>query len=106
MTESSPPAGDERRVHRIVVDVLATAEQVQALREAIGEALCGVPDLMHDGPCRIAWKAAFSSEKDIGDDESSHGLDREAVRHAYAELSPTEVWPREDVDRSLGLTAG
>ena len=50
-------SAEPRRVHRIVVDVLATEAQVPALFDVIGEALCAAPG-EHDGPCRIAWTLA------------------------------------------------
>ena len=95
---------DKRRVHRIVVDVLATDAQVVALQSVIGEAICAAP-LEHDGPCRIAWQTAFTTQTggDV-DEDGAFGLDVEAARSVRSDLEPVEVWPREEVDRSLGLT--
>jgi hypothetical protein len=99
---SSPvDRGDDRRVHRIVVDVLARPDQVHALQDVIGTALCDAP-LLHEGPCRVAWTLSYASEPD-DDDEASYGLDRAAVADAYQHLLPIETWPPADVDASLGL---
>ena len=100
-SESQPTSADGRRVFRIVVDVLATGEQVAALQEVIGEAICGAPGL-HPGPCRIAWSIAHTTEDE--DEDVSYGLDREAVDAAYEHLLPVKVWPRSAVDASLGLS--
>jgi hypothetical protein len=103
-SESQSTSVDGRRVFRIVVDVLATGEQVAALQEVIGEAICGAPGL-HPGPCRIAWSIAHTTEDEDEDDpDVSYGLDREAVDAAYEHLQPVKVWPRSAVDASLGLT--
>jgi hypothetical protein len=91
-----------RKVHRIYVDVLATAEQLQALQDVIGEALCAAPG-DHVGPCRIAWSLSFSSEDPDGDQDGS-GLSRENVADIREHLAPIEVWQADDVDRSLGIT--
>ena len=93
--------GDGRRVHRIVVDVLATGEQIPALQDVIGTALCDGA-LLHEGPCRIAWSLAYTAEPD-DDEDVSYGLDRGAVEHVYDHLLPIETWPPADVNRSLGL---
>lgn len=92
-------AADRRRVHRVVVDVLATEAQVDALFDVIGEALCAAPG-DHDGPCRIAWSLASTSEDGDG---VSYGLGPDDVAHVRELLAPVEVWEPEDVDRSLGL---
>lgn len=92
---------DERGVHRIVVDVLATEAQVAALQTVIGEALCAAP-ADHDGPCRIAWQTAFTTW--TGSQDAGYGLDAAAAQGVRDDLEPVEVWPRADVDRSLGLT--
>jgi hypothetical protein len=92
---------DERRVHRIYVDVLATDEQLPALRRVIGEALCKAPD-DHGGPCRIAWSIGFSSEDPDGDQEGSQ-LSKEDIEDIRSELQPVEVWTVDAVNRSLGL---
>jgi hypothetical protein len=92
-----------RRVHRIVVDVLATGDQVWALQDVIGAALCdGV--LLHDGSCRIAWSLSYTAEPEDDVDDVSYGLDLAAVEDAYAHLLPIQTWPLADVDRSLGLS--
>jgi len=93
-------ADDARRPFRIVVDVLATEAQVQKLKEIIGEAVCGAPD-DHVGPCRIAWTMSYTGGDDAFD--GSYGLDAEAAEHVRNELEPVSVWPRNEVDRSLGL---
>jgi hypothetical protein len=90
---------DDRRVYRIVVDVLATDAQVDALKDVIGEALCAAPG-DHAGPCRIAWTLANTSEDGDG---VSYGLGAEEVAFIREFLSPVEVWAPEDVDRSLGV---
>lgn len=92
-------SAEPRRVHRIAVDVLATPEQVPALFDVIGEALCAAPG-DHDGPCRIAWTLASTSEDGDG---VSYGLRAADVALIRELLSPVEVWAPEDVDRSLGL---
>jgi hypothetical protein len=94
--------GDGRKVHRIVVDVLATGEQVLALQDVIGAALCDAP-LLHDGPCRVAWTLSHASEPEDDDDDASYGLDRAAVEDVYEFLLPIPTWSRADVDASLGL---
>jgi hypothetical protein len=92
---------DGRKVHRIVVDVLATSDQVSALQDVIGAALCDAP-LLHDGPCRVAWTLSHASEPE-DDDDVSYGLDRAAVEDVYEFLLPIQTWSRADVDASLGL---
>ena len=82
--------------------MLASDEQVQALQEVIGEALCGAPG-DHPGPCRIAWSLSYSSEDPEGDQDGS-ALSLEAIADIREHLSPVEVWAPEDVDSSLGLT--
>ena len=94
--------GDDRRVHRIVVDVLATSDQVPALQDVIGAALCDGP-LLHEGPCRVAWTLSHAGEPD-DDDDVSYGLDRAAVDDAYEQLLPIETWSSADVNASLGLS--
>lgn len=94
---------DDRKVFRIIVDVLATGEQVIAVQDIIGEAICGAPGF-HPGPCRIAWSIAHTIENDDEDDaDCSYGLDAAEVAHTYEHLLPVEVWPRSDVDASLGI---
>lgn len=98
-----PGDGDEgqRRPFRLQVDVLATPEQVQRLQRVIGEALCAAPE-DHDGPCRIAWSMGYLDGADATEDGSS-GLTPQDVAFLREHLGPVRVWPREDVDRSLGL---
>lgn len=97
--ESAEP--DSRRPFRIVVDVLATAEQAQRLQKLLGEAVCGAPD-DHPGPCRIAWTASYAGG-DLDDLDGSYGLDAEDAASLREQLEPVPVWPKEDVDSSLGL---
>ena len=84
-----------------MLDVLATPEQAQRLQSVLGEALCVEP-AEHSGACRIAWTAGYAG----GDDDAldgSYGLDAENAAFIREQLEPVPVWPREDVDRSLGL---
>ncbi|TQS46855.1 hypothetical protein [Cryptosporangium phraense] len=99
--KSTPADGEERWPFRIVVNVLATPEQVQRLQSVLGEALCAAPE-NHPGPCRIAWSMA-SAGGDEGALDGSYGLDRDEAVFIREELGPVPVWPREDVDRSLEL---
>jgi len=104
ISRPQPASPDDRKVFRIIVDVLATGEQVAALQDVIGEAICGAPGL-HPGPCRIAWSIAHTSENDDEDDtDLSYGLDSAEVAHTYEHLLPVEVWTRSEVDASLGIT--
>jgi hypothetical protein len=94
---------DERRVYRIVVDVLATGAQLVPLQDVIGAALCDGP-LLHEGACRVAWSLSYTAESDEEDDaDVSYGLDRAAVDGIYEHLLPIETWPSAAVDRSLGI---
>lgn len=95
------PTRDERKPYRIVVDVLATEEQVDRLHELLGEVLCDAPS-DHDGPCRIAWIMSGTGEPEEPD-EVMYGFDVEDVALTREVLSPIEVWDQDDVDRSLGL---
>lgn len=92
---------DSRHPFRLIVDVLATAEQAQRLQPVIAKALCAAPE-DHPGPCRIAWSMAL-----VGGDPSqadgSYGLDTREAIFVQEQLAPVLVWPPEDVDRSLGL---
>lgn len=87
---------DRRRAHRIVLHLLATDAQLAALQEAIGTALCGTPG-PHEGACRIAW----GMSRETGD--GTPALDPATTWRILVELSPVEVWPAADVDRSLGI---
>ena len=100
-TSAGPRAADPRRAHRIVVDVLATQDQLPALRDAIGAALCGAAG-GHTGSCRVAWSMASASGDPTGAGAALTPPDTWAI---LGELSPVEVWPAADVDRSLGLPA-
>ncbi|WP_344652531.1 hypothetical protein [Cryptosporangium japonicum] len=82
-----------------MIDVLATAEQARRLQETLGEAVCGAPG-DHAGPCRIAWTASYAGGDDV---DGSYGLDAEDAAFIREQLEPVAVWPRADVDRSLGL---
>ncbi|WP_143175598.1 hypothetical protein [Cryptosporangium aurantiacum] len=84
-----------------MVDVLATAEQVQMLHGIIGRAVCGAPD-DHPGPCRIAWTMSGAGS-DEDDYDGSYGLDAPEAEFIREQLEPVPVWPKEDVDRSLGI---
>ena len=57
VVESPGKRDDERKVIRLVFDVLATERQREALERAIGEALCAAPE-EHEGPCRIGWTSS------------------------------------------------
>lgn len=92
---------DGRQIFRIVVDVLAAPAQVDALQEVIGSAICGAPAL-HPGPCRIAWTMSLATEESI--EEGAYGLDGDEAAILREHLGSIDVWPREQVDRSLGLT--
>jgi hypothetical protein len=91
---------DHRDAFRIQVDILATAEQIPALKDAIGEALCQGPG-DHDGPCRIAWSIVSFGGSHIG--LKGSGLSRKEAALIQELLEPVDVWPREAVDESLGL---
>ncbi|WP_432493145.1 hypothetical protein [Kineococcus auxinigenes] len=95
------PAHDSRQPFRIVVDVLATPEQVHALQEVIGQALCAAP-AEHPGACRTAWSMAHVGGGADGLD-GSYGLDQEEAAFLREHLAQVPVWPRAEVDRSLGL---
>jgi hypothetical protein len=90
-----------RRPFRIVVDVLATAEQVQKLHGLIGEAVCAAPE-DHSGPCRIAWSMSGAGS-DEDEYDGSYGLDAAEAEFIRDQLESVPVWPKEDVDRSLGI---
>ena len=96
-----PPGQDQRRLHRLVVDVLVTDAQLARLPEVIGEALCAAPS-EHDGPCRIAWSQSRRDSRDADEDDTD-GWTPQEVAEADAHLRPVRVWDRADVDRSLGL---
>lgn len=94
-----PRTADRRRAHRIVVDLLATEEQLPALQDAIATALCGAP-AGHAGACRVAWSMVTAT----GDPEAgAPALDPSQTWTILVELSPVETWPGDDVDRSLGV---
>lgn len=73
---------DGRDVHRVVIDVLALPEQVEALAVILGTAICGVPD-DHGGACRLAWRITTTQP-------GADLPDRDAV---FTALSALEVWP-------------
>ena len=95
------PDDDGRRPFRIVVDVLATAEQVQMLHGLIGEAVCGASG-EHPGPCRIAWTMSGAGG-DEGEYDGSYGLGATEAEFIREQLEPIPVWSKGDVDRSLGI---
>jgi hypothetical protein len=77
---------DERQVFRVLVDVLAAPEQVDALLAILGTAVCGLPD-DHDGACRLAWRmAATGPGRDVP-------VLPEVDREVRAALSALEAWP-------------
>ena len=88
---------DPRQPFRLVIDVLATAEQAQRLQGILGAAVCGAPT-DHVGPCRIAWTEAY-----VGGDEfeGSYGLDAAEAAFTREQLEPIPVLPTADVDQSL-----
>ena len=94
---------DDRQAFRIMVDVLATPQQITPLGEVIGEALCAAPGL-HAGPCRVAWSMNVAAEFDA--DENGAFLTPDDVSYIHEHLAPIEVWPPEAVDHSLGIAAG
>jgi hypothetical protein len=89
---------DDRRVVRLVVDVLTTPEAVHLLSTLVGDALCGLPD-DHDGPCRVAWRIAHRMEGD--DDAHVVGLTPGDVEQARAALGALEVLDPADALASL-----
>ncbi|MCI2237986.1 hypothetical protein MO973_38015 [Paenibacillus sp. TRM 82003] len=103
MPEPPPqqPENDARQPFRLVVDVLATPEQVQELQEVIGEALCAAPG-EHPGPCRTAWSIAYVGGG-ADDLDGSYGLDQQEAAFIREHLAQVPVWPRAEVDRDLGL---
>lgn len=78
----------------IEVEVLATENQLYALRDLIGEAICGAPD-DHPPPCRIAWSIGGHGEEDMSEEE------QQRIRN---ELEPIEVLSIEDANIALGIT--
>jgi hypothetical protein len=94
---------DDRQAFRFMVDVLATPQQITALGEVIGEALCAAPGL-HAGPCRVAWSMHVGAESDA--DEDGAVLTSDDVRFIHEHLASVEVWPPEAVDHSLGIATG
>ncbi|WP_143448706.1 hypothetical protein [Kineosporia sp. A_224] len=83
---TGPAAVDERQVYRVLVDVLAVPEQVDALLALLGTAVCGLPD-DHDGACRLAWRmAATGPGRDLP-------VLPEVERGVRAALSALETWP-------------
>lgn len=99
---TQPRTADRRRAHRIVVDLLATEEQLPALQDAIAAALCGAPT-GHPGACRVAWTMATATGDPAG---AATALDPTDTWAILVELSPVETWPAADVDRSLGVATG
>jgi hypothetical protein len=103
LNRSGNSANDERKPFRIVMDVLATKDQIDRLHDILGELLCGAPP-EHDGPCRIAWDMGSTGEPDTSDpDDVIYGYDADAAAFTREHLSPIEVWNKDAVDRSLGL---
>ncbi|WP_432504568.1 hypothetical protein [Kineococcus arenarius] len=97
------PTDDARQPFRIVVDVLATPEQVHALQEVLARALCAAPG-GHPGACRVAWSMAHAGGGADGLD-GSYGLDEEEAAFLRGHLAQVPVWPRAEVDRSLGVSS-
>ena len=73
---------DGRDLHRVVIDVLALPEQVEALTVILGSAICGVPD-DHGGACRLAWRLTTTTP----------GEDLPGRDEAHAALASLEAWP-------------
>lgn len=91
---TGPVVVDERQVYRVLVDVLAVPEQVDALLAVLGTAVCGLPD-DHDGACRLAWRmAATGPGRDL---PVLPDVDQE-VRAA---LSALEAWPAPEATADL-----
>ena len=89
---------DDRRVVRLVVDVLATPEQVHLVSTLVGDALCGLPD-DHEGPCRVAWRITHGVE---GDDAAGPVVLAPAdVAQVRAALGALEVLAPADALASL-----
>lgn len=81
-----PANVDERQVYRVLVDVLAVPEQVDALLAVLGTAVCGLPD-DHDGACRLAWRmAATGPGRDVP-------VLPEVERDVRVALAALEAWP-------------
>lgn len=57
----------------------------------MGAAICGA-DLLHDGPCRIAWSGGVRTE-----------LSKKDRKFVWENLGPIDTWPQEAVDESLGI---
>ncbi|WP_143447479.1 hypothetical protein [Kineosporia sp. R_H_3] len=89
---------DDRRVVRLVVDVLATPEQVHLLSTLVGDALCGLPD-DHEGPCRVAWRIAHAVEGEAADGPVA--LAPADVAQVRAALGALEVLAPADALASL-----
>lgn len=83
---TGPANVDERQVYRVLVDVLAVPEQVDALLAVLGTAVCGLPD-DHDGACRLAWRmAATGPGRDVP-------VLPEVEQEVRAALAALEAWP-------------
>ncbi|WP_088281066.1 hypothetical protein [Kineosporia sp. A_224] len=89
---------DDRRVVRLVVDVLATPEQVHLLATLVGDALCGLPD-DHEGPCRVAWRISHGVEGDGA--AGPVALTPADVAQVRAALGALEVLAPDDALASL-----
>jgi hypothetical protein len=94
---------DDRQAFRFMVDVLSTPQQISALYDVIGEALCAAPG-NHVGACRVAWSMDVGEESNA--DEDGAFLTPDDVSFIHEHLTPIEVWPQEAVDHSLGIAAG
>ena len=73
---------DARDLHRLVIDVLALPEQLEALEVILGSAICGVPD-DHGGACRLAWRMTTARPGD----------ELPGPEDARAALGALEAWP-------------
>jgi hypothetical protein len=83
---AGPANLDERQVYRVLVDVLAVPEQVDALLTILGTAVCGLSD-DHEGACRVAWRmAATGPGRDLP-------VLPEVDQEVRAALSALEAWP-------------
>ena len=102
MRESCPVPTDDRQLFQLRLDVLAHPHQLEALQQLMGEAMCGAPE-DHDGPCRIAWSASFSAVE-ANDDMPGVVITEKDALAIREDLEAIPVWPRKDVDQSLGIS--